>query len=68
MAGARRLVFLAIGTSGAVWPAAGLVLQARAQGAATWLVNAEPPENAKHFEHFLEGHSGDVLPTLLGVA
>jgi NAD-dependent deacetylase len=68
MAGARRLVFLAVGTSGAVWPAAGLVVQARAHGAATWLVNAEPPENAERFEHFLAGRSGEVLPTLLGVA
>jgi NAD-dependent deacetylase len=68
MAEARRLVFLAVGTSGAVWPAAGLVLQARGHGATTWLVNAEPPENASRFEHFVEGRSGEVLPTLLGTA
>ena len=68
MRGARRLVFLAVGTSGAVWPAAGLVLQARARGATTWLVNAEPPENASHFDHFVEGRSGEVLPALLGYA
>jgi NAD-dependent deacetylase len=51
-----------------VWPAAGLVLQARALGAATWLVNAEPPENASHFDHFVEGRSGEVLPAWLGSA
>ena len=36
------LVFLAVGTSGAVYPAAGLVLEARGAGGETWLVNAEP--------------------------
>ncbi|HSD27259.1 MAG TPA: Sir2 family NAD-dependent protein deacetylase, partial [Vicinamibacteria bacterium] len=37
-----RLVFLAVGTSGLVYPAAGMVLQARAAGAEAWLVNTEP--------------------------
>jgi NAD-dependent deacetylase len=62
------LVFLAVGTSGVVYPAAGLVLQARAQGAETWLVNAEPPENLGAFQHFVEGKSGEVLPRLLDYA
>jgi NAD-dependent deacetylase len=61
-----RLVFLAAGTSGVVYPAAGLVEVARALGARTWLVNAEPPRNAHHFEHFVQGNSGQVLPALLG--
>jgi NAD-dependent deacetylase len=64
----RRLVFLAVGTSGAVWPAAGLVVTARTHGGATWLVNAEPPENAAFFEHFRQGRSGELLPGLLGTA
>lgn len=64
-AGKRHdLVFLAVGTSGVVWPAAGLVGEARARGAATWLVNAEPPENARWFRRFLMGKSGEVLPRL----
>ena len=56
---AGRLVFLAVGTSGLVYPAAGLVLQARAAGAEAWLVNAEPPDNARAFHHFVQGPSGE---------
>ena len=59
-----RLVFLAVGTSGLVYPAAGLVLQARAAGATTWLVNKEAPDNQRAFHHFLQGPSGEVLPGL----
>jgi NAD-dependent deacetylase len=68
MARARRLVFLAVGTSGVVWPAAGLVGAARGYGASTWLVNAEPADNTSLFEHFVQGTSGSVLPALLGPA
>jgi NAD-dependent deacetylase len=60
----RRLVYLAVGTSGVVYPAAGLVLQARAAGAEAWLVNVEPPDNARAFHHFVQGPSGQVLPDL----
>jgi NAD-dependent deacetylase len=59
-----RLVFLAVGTSGAVYPAAGLVLEARAAGGETWLVNAEPAENRGAFHHFVQGPSGRILPEL----
>jgi NAD-dependent deacetylase len=59
-----RLVFLAVGTSGVVYPAAGLVLQARAAGAETWLVNAEAADNTRAFHHFVKGPSGKVLPEL----
>ena len=62
--GGGRLVFLAVGTSGVVYPAAGLVLQARAAGAEAWLVNAEPADNARAFHHFVQGPSGKVLPDL----
>ncbi len=63
----HRFVFLAAGTSGAVFPAAGFVDAARRVGAETWLVNAEPSENAGRFEHFVQGTSGSVLPALFGV-
>jgi NAD-dependent deacetylase len=59
-----RFVFLAVGTSGVVYPAAGLVLEARAAGAETWLVNVEPPDNRTAFRHFVQGRSGEVLPGL----
>jgi NAD-dependent deacetylase len=59
-----RFLFLAVGTSGVVYPAAGLVTTARSVGAATWLVNAEAPENVRLFDHVVEGQSGRVLPAL----
>jgi NAD-dependent deacetylase len=61
-----RLVFLAAGTSGAVWPAAGFVDLARSRGAETWLVNAEPADNTGRFDEVREGPSGTLLPDLLG--
>jgi NAD-dependent deacetylase len=64
MSEADRLVFLAAGTSGAVYPAAGLVLHARSAGGETWLVNIEPSDNRAAFEHFVPGPSGEVLPQL----
>jgi NAD-dependent deacetylase len=60
----HRLVFLAIGTSGLVYPAAGMVLQARAAGAEAWLVNTEPPDNVRAFHQFVQGPAGKVLPSL----
>ena len=63
----HRLVFLAAGTSGAVHPAAALVDLARARGAATWLVNLEPPANAGRFEHTRTGQSGEILPSLFDI-
>jgi NAD-dependent deacetylase len=62
----HRFVFLAAGTSGAVYPAAGFVDAARRAGAETWLVNAEPAENARRFQCFVQGTSGTVLPGLFG--
>jgi NAD-dependent deacetylase len=61
----HRLVFLAVGTSGAVYPAASLVNVARRMGGETWLVNRERAANTEAFEHFVEGPSGEVLPSLL---
>jgi NAD-dependent deacetylase len=68
MAEARkhRFVFLAAGTSGAVYPAAGFVQAAKQRGAETWLVNAERAANTDDFERFVEGPSGTVLPQLFG--
>lgn len=61
-----RFVFVAAGTSGVVYPAARLVDDARALGAETWLVNAEPAANTDRFDHYAEGPSGVLLPRLLG--
>jgi NAD-dependent deacetylase len=65
-AGAGQLVFLAAGTSGAVYPAAGLVDVARRAGADTWLLNADAADNSRRFHHLLRGKSGEMLPALLG--
>jgi len=63
-AGGKRLVFLAVGTSGNVYPAAGLVDVVRDAGGESWLVNAEPPANASRFDHVEIGPAGRVLPAL----
>jgi NAD-dependent deacetylase len=61
-----ELVFLAIGTSGTVEPAASLVDVARRAGGRSWLVNAERPANADRFDHVLVGTAGDLVPGLVG--
>lgn len=60
-----RFVFLAVGTSGVVWPAAGYVHAAREVGAETWLANLEAPENDEAFDHRFIGPATRVLPELL---
>jgi NAD-dependent deacetylase len=62
-----QFVFLAVGTSGVVYPAAGLAEQARARGADTWLLNADPAGNQSSFDHFIKGRSAELLTSLLGV-
>jgi NAD-dependent deacetylase len=60
-----RLVFLAVGTSGIVFPASHFVEWARGRGGSTWLVNADPAANLSSFDRFVQGKSGEVLPALL---
>jgi len=62
-------VFVTVGSSGAVYPAAGFVAQlraARASGHATRLVYVGPeePDNAHHFDECRIGRATEVLPTL----
>jgi NAD-dependent deacetylase len=58
------LRFLAVGTSGLVYPAAGLVDVVRLRGGRTWLVNAERPANVGSFDEVVIGPSGQVLPAM----
>ena len=58
--------FLAIGTSGLVWPAAGLLATARSLGARTWVQSLEPPENLHPSDRFLQGRAAEVVPVLIG--
>ncbi len=61
-----NLIFLAIGTSGAVYPAASLVNAAKAVGGEAWLINLDEAQNAQDFDHVVLGKSGEVLPLLFG--
>ena len=58
-------VFIVVGSSGHVYPAAGLVDEAKDAGAHTILVNAEPPLNAESFDEVHIGKAGEVLPKLV---
>jgi NAD-dependent deacetylase len=57
---------LVVGTSGAVWPAAGLAGLARRAGAQVVIVNPEPSEIDDMAQHLLRGPAAVVLPVLMG--
>lgn len=58
-------VFMAVGTSGLVYPVAGYVEIASAMGVPRVLVNLEPPANVRAFTSFYQGKAGEVLLRLL---
>ncbi len=58
-------MFMSIGTSSLVYPAAGLVDIAREGGAVTVEVNPQPTDERAGFDYVLIGRSGAVLPKLL---
>lgn len=55
-------LFLAVGTSGNVYPAAGFVQMARASGAHTVELNLEPSETNSHFHEHHQGPAGEQVP------
>jgi len=55
-------LFVAIGTSGSVYPAAGLVSEARAQGIRTCEINLEPSDNADRFDESRYGLASKEVP------
>jgi len=55
-------LFLSIGTSGNVYPAAGFVAEARAAGAHTVELNLEPSQGASMFEEAIHGKATDIVP------
>ncbi|KAB0884852.1 Sir2 family NAD+-dependent deacetylase [Cronobacter muytjensii] len=59
---ARADVFIAIGTSGHVYPAAGFVLEAKLQGAHTVELNLEPSQVGSEFEEKHYGLASQVVP------
>jgi NAD-dependent deacetylase len=56
-------VFVTIGSSGSVYPAAGFVAAVRGR-ARTVYVGPEPPDNASTFDELRLGKAGDVVPSL----
>ena len=58
-------VFLSIGTSAVVYPAASLPIIARHSGAYVVEINIEPTELGHQADEFILGKSGEVLPGLL---
>jgi NAD-dependent protein deacetylase/lipoamidase len=59
---ARADLFVAIGTSGQVYPAAGFARQARLSGAATLELNLEPTALRGDFRDGRYGPAGEVVP------
>jgi NAD-dependent protein deacetylase/lipoamidase len=55
-------LFVSIGTSGTVYPAAGFVLEARAAGAHTVELNLEPSDGADLFLERIEGPATEIVP------
>ncbi len=64
----RCEVMLVVGTSGAVWPAAGLVGRARQRGAKVVIVNPSPSEIDAEAHLLLRGTAAHLLPLLLDAA
>jgi NAD-dependent deacetylase len=58
-------IFIVIGSSGHVYPAAGLAAAARSARAQTILVNFEMPINSYDFDEVHLGMAGEILPGLV---
>lgn len=55
-------LFVAIGTSGTVYPAAGFASEARAAGARTLEINVEPSDIAGLFDEVMTGPATQIVP------
>ena len=58
----RSDLFISIGTSGNVYPAAGFVARAKAAGAYTVELNLEPSEGATSFHECRHGKATEIVP------
>lgn len=58
-------LFVSIGTSGAVYPAAGLVALARRAGAYTVELNLEPSEGVTQFHEAIHGKATELVPAFV---
>lgn len=59
---AQADLFVSIGTSGAVYPAAGFVQEAAAYGARTLELNLERSEGSHWFDESRQGRAGELVP------
>jgi NAD-dependent deacetylase len=59
---ARADLFVAIGTSGSVYPAAGFVAEAAARGADTLEINLDPSDTAADFARHIRGPATATVP------
>jgi NAD-dependent deacetylase len=64
----RSTALLVVGTSGSVYPAAGLVHVAKMRGIRTIYAGPEEPQNAEAFDEILLGTATEVLPTIVAGA
>ena len=62
---ARCDLFVAIGASGAVWPAAGFVETTRAAGARTLEINLEPTPGRRRFDEGVYGPATETVPAFV---
>ncbi|CAN5293218.1 NAD-dependent protein deacylase [soil metagenome] len=64
---ARCDVFVTIGSSGAVYPAAGFVRAvASRRGTKTYYVGPEAPDNESEFDECIVGRATEIVPSLFG--
>jgi NAD-dependent deacetylase len=54
-------LFVAVGTSGSVYPAAGFVSEARGHGIRTCEINLEPSDTARPFDEQLYGPASEIV-------
>lgn len=59
-------LFVSIGTSGAVYPAAGFVQRARALGKDTLEINLDPSDGSHYFDETRHGKAGTLVPQWVG--
>ena len=59
-------LFISIGTSGVVWPAAGFPQIAKSNGARLIEINPDPSEQSKIYDHVFRGKASNMLNTILG--
>ncbi|MGB0084020.1 MAG: NAD-dependent deacylase [Rhodomicrobiaceae bacterium] len=63
---ARADLFISIGTSGTVYPAAGFVAEARSAGARAVELNLEPSDGVSYFHETIHGKATEVVPVYVG--